>query len=284
MADLRVALHHRELFRRQSAGLEQDGIGDAELAHVVHRCGHQQGLGEGVSQAQAAGDQGRIVQHALDVGAGLGIAELGRTRQPGDGLALAVEDVGGRPAHLGGEGLGAVLVGEVGLAQLEHVAHARFKLARIDRLGEEVARAAVECRVAHVALVAGGDHQDGQVVAVAAGADAADEFQPVHLGHHVVDDDEVGRIGEAPLERGGGALEVVGTRILHAVDELADQEQVELRVVDHCDLHRTVEWEFHPMSIGGLGPRTEELLRGRHRIRASSVQSGRAMRPSVLNW
>lgn len=93
-----------------------------------------------------------------------------------------------------------MLAGEVSLAQLEHVAHARLELARVDRLGEEVAHAAVERRVTHVAFVAGGHHQDGQVVAVAVRTDAADEFQPVHLRHHVVDDDEIGRIGQAPLQ------------------------------------------------------------------------------------
>lgn len=170
-----------------------------------------------------------------------------------------------------------MFAGQTGFAQLEHVAQPRLELAPVDRFGEKVACAAVERVVAHVALVAGGDHQDGQIVAVAVRADAADELQAVHLGHHVIDDDEVGLIGQAPLERRGGALEGVGPGIGSAVDELADQGQVEQRVIDDRDLHRTVEWEIHPLSIGIPVMSAEELLRGRSHVRARClIRAGRS--------
>jgi len=266
----------------------------------VHRRGHHQGVDEVARLAELARDERRVVRHALDVGAGLGVAEFCGARQPGDGLALAVNDFGGSLAHLVGEHLRTEAAGEVRFAQLQHVAHADLELAPVDRLGQEVAGAAVECFVADGALVARGDHQDRQVVAVAARTHGADEGQAVHARHHVVDDDEVGLVVQAPGERRRRLLEGGGAGSAEPVDELAHQGQVERRVVDDGHLQRAVGWAVHGRSIGRARRCAEELLRsgaaagGRDRIRLmpgraraggpERAQAGRLSLPSVLNW
>ena len=235
-----MLLHHREFFRREPSRLEQDVVRDAQLADVVHRCGHHQRIDEVARVAELARDERRVLRHALDVGAGLGITKLRCTRQAGDRLAFAVEDRRGGLAHFVGEDFRALAAGQMRFAQLEHVAHARLELAPVDRLGQEVAGAAIQRLVADIALMARGHHQDREVVAVPARAQRADEGQAVHARHHVIDDDEIGLVVQAPGERGRGLVEGLGAGVVQPVDELAHQHQVELRVVDHGDLQRMV--------------------------------------------
>ena len=91
-AKQRMCFHHRPFFRRQLAWLEQDGIGNANLADVmqgrragehvdvvaVERCGKSRVAGEPRRQ------QMHVALRALDVVAGLVVARLGKMRQRAD--------------------------------------------------------------------------------------------------------------------------------------------------------------------------------------------------------
>ena len=115
-AHLRMAVHHGALRRREGAGLLQHGVGDADLAHVMHgrRLAEHGRPGDGLagSQRQALGQEA----HAHDVRAGVRVAELGRQGQAEQGfvvrlrhlqqrlIALAVQhaQVAHHALHLGG--------------------------------------------------------------------------------------------------------------------------------------------------------------------------------------
>ena len=103
MADVGVLAHHRPLLRRQLAGLEQDVVRRADLADVVHRRGLQQQFLFLRRHSHARGDQVRVVGHAQDMGAGFWIPVFGRTGQPEDRVALALDDLAGRLAHFLGQ-------------------------------------------------------------------------------------------------------------------------------------------------------------------------------------
>ena len=183
--------------------------------------------------------------HALDVRSRLRVAELGCARQPGDGLSFAVHDRRRRLAHFGGEYLGTLLSGEMGLAQFEHVAHPGAELMAVDRFRQEVVCAQIQRLVTHFALVAGSDHEDRQAVPVAVSPYPAQKLQPIHLRHHVVEDDQVWLIALAPRKRIARRFERERASPPEPVDERTHQGEVEWRVVEHDDLHRSFGQSFH---------------------------------------
>ena len=87
--DRRVRLHRPELFRRQRARFQQDLVGNADLADIVHRCGVQNQFLLRLQKAKLPSNQAGIVGHALDMRARLRIAELGRTRHAEQQFLLA---------------------------------------------------------------------------------------------------------------------------------------------------------------------------------------------------
>lgn len=72
----RVTLHLRALLVRERARLEEDRIGHAELAHVVHGRREEQAARDIAPHAHLRRDGLCVEAHALDVAAGLAIAEL----------------------------------------------------------------------------------------------------------------------------------------------------------------------------------------------------------------
>ena len=232
VAEHRVLLHHRELVGVEPPGLEQDAVRDADLADVVHRRGLQQQLLLVCRQAQVGRDQLGVMRHAQDVGAGFGVAEFGRLAQAQHGVALARQDFRRGLAHFVGQPFGAVGECVARRAERQHVLRACQELHFVHWLGQEVVGANVQRPVAHLLLVVGGDHQDRHMLAARQDAQALDEFQAVDVRHHVVDDDQVRRVGGGP----GQPFQRVGKAVRLAVVELLDQctkqDQVDVRIVD----------------------------------------------------
>ena len=85
---LGVRLDDRALLSRQRARLEQDRVGNRDLADVVQRRGVAELLAEVLIHADLFGQQRREATDALDVSAGVLVAELDRHRQSPDGLGL----------------------------------------------------------------------------------------------------------------------------------------------------------------------------------------------------
>ena len=139
LAEEGVLLHLRELGIFQAAGLEQDVVAHAHLAHVVQRCGEVQQLdGLLIHQVAEAGmalefnSQGfHVVLRALDVAAGLGVAVLGECGQTFDHHRLG-------QLHLARFHLHQLLQVVPVALELQVVAHAGPHQIGVDRLGDVI--------------------------------------------------------------------------------------------------------------------------------------------------
>ncbi|MCY1428501.1 hypothetical protein D9M71_443880 [compost metagenome] len=180
--------HHIPLRLIQLARLAQDGIGDANLANVVHRRGVQQIFGLVLAETGGQRQQPRVVAHADDVQAGLVVLVLGGHSQALDDLQAAFTQV-------------------VDTHQRQVGAHARLDDQRADRLGDVVHRADLEALglVVDIGQCGDEDHRDG------AGRRLALEH-PAHLvaghaRHHHVEQDQVGPLAAGQLD---GLVAVAG--------------------------------------------------------------------------
>ena len=92
----------------------------------------------------------------------------------------------------------ALLAAPVGRRAAEDALHARHELARVERLRQVVVGADLEPDDLVDVLVAGGQHQDRHVGAL---AHAAADLQPVHVGQVEVEDDQRRRLGRDRVQR-----------------------------------------------------------------------------------
>ena len=102
VALLGVGLDDRALLGGERAGLQQDRVGDRDLADVVQRRGVAHQLAELAVEADLLGEQRREAPDALDVRAGVLVAELDRHREAPHGLRLRDLELGERAVQLAG--------------------------------------------------------------------------------------------------------------------------------------------------------------------------------------
>ena len=128
---LGVALHQRPLLGRERGGLQQDRVGDRELADVVEERGVAEQVELRLGEAELAADRERELLHAARVAGRVRVARVDRRgeRLHRRGRALLEQPVRllerdvlrldrlGRLAELL---RGALLVGQVGLLRLAH--------------------------------------------------------------------------------------------------------------------------------------------------------------------
>jgi hypothetical protein len=74
------------------------------------------------------------------------------------------------------------------------------ELVAIDGLGQEIVGTGGQALVADFLFMGGGDHQDRYHVRRVKLAYRVDELDAVQIGHHVIDNDQVGLVGAAPFE------------------------------------------------------------------------------------
>ena len=132
-----------------------------------------------------------------------------------------------------------LLDGPAGAAQQR--SQPRAELLQRERLDEVVVGAGVEAFDAVGDGVARGQHQHRR--AVAGGAQAPADLEPVGLGHQDVEDDRVRRrVGERVerLRPVGGELHAVAVHPQRAIQRVADRGFV----VHHEDAHRRILWEL----------------------------------------
>ena len=175
--------------------------------------------------------------HALNVGAGFRVAELGRACEAGDRFALSAVDFLGRPQDLRGERMGAVAGSQVGPSQGQHVAHPGLEFMTIDRLVQKIGRSALQGVVAGLLFVVCGDHQDREIVCEAVGPEAADELDAVDLRHHVIDDEKIRIVAEAPLQAFARIAETDCRAVVDLVHQRLHQREVQRGVIDNHYLH-----------------------------------------------
>ena len=109
MALLGVGLDDRALLGRERTGLEQDRVGDRDLADVVQGRSVLEALAELGVHADVLGQQHREATDALDVRAGVLVAELDRHRQALDGLGLGDLELGECSFEVGGAAVDLIL-------------------------------------------------------------------------------------------------------------------------------------------------------------------------------
>ena len=92
--------------------------------------------------------------------------------------------------------------------EAQQVPHPHAQLGAIHGLGEKVLGAGAQPEHPGVAIVQGGDHDDGNVLGGEVALDLARHLVAVHARHHDVEQDQVGRLlrhhGERFLAAGGG--------------------------------------------------------------------------------
>ena len=237
VADGGVLAHDGHLPVVEPAGLEQDVVGRADLADVVHRRGAVQHVEHRLGQTELARDQPRVQRHAHQMQAGLGIAVFGRARQPQDGVVLALGDDAGGALDLLGQRRGPLGQRLLAAPQRKHVLGPCQELGPVDRLGQEVAGPARQRVVAHLGLVAGGDHQDRHVGLARMQAQLLDEGQAVDHRHHVVEQQQVEVVGQAPLQRRHRVGEIDAGHRRELACQRLQQRDVDPVVIDDDDLH-----------------------------------------------
>jgi hypothetical protein len=159
---------------------------------------------------QLLGQAAHVALGAQDVVAGLVVARLGHRGHGQDGDVLHGRELARALVHLLLEK--AVLVAqEIGHAlELQLGLHARQHHRRADRLGDVVHPADLEAGRLRFDIGLGRQEQHRDVGGARVLLEAAADLVAVHLGHHHVEQDDVGRrIGLGDLQR---ALALAGHR------------------------------------------------------------------------
>ena len=196
-----VGLHDLELGGGELAGLEEDAVGNADLADVVQwrRLVHQFDVavgefgGEAWVVLQVSGEGAQIHLGTPDVVAGFVVAGLRQGGHGDDGGVLDQAELPGAPYHLVFQ-VGVAVTQEVaGGLQGEVVADARQHQGRADGLGDVVHRAGVKAQLLIHFLVADGqeDHRDAGGEGVV--HQLATHLEAVPVGHADVEQDEIGQ-------------------------------------------------------------------------------------------
>ena len=246
MAHLGVRLHHFALLGGEVARLQQDPVGDPDLADVVHRARDPDQLGPLAVEAGEAREQGAVEAHPDDVLAGLLVAELRGPREPADRLLAQAAKLGvgalelrdrlaecRRPRQHGLlEHLAVVAVLDLERAAAKRVADVDDQLVRLERLQYVAVGAELDRDVGVAAVVHAGDHHDGGLRVVR--EHLAGEVDPGLAGHvHVAEHESDPGLLEHPAPGGSrlgrDALVAVGAQ--QAGEEGADL----LLVVDDQD-------------------------------------------------
>jgi len=237
-----VGFHDLELFGGEAPRLEQDAVRDTHLADVVQRRRLEQQLGIGSGQecgeagmrAQLQRQRLHIVLGAQDVVARFGIAGLGQRGQGQDGDILDRRHLARAALHLQFQKL--VLVAQEISRRLE--GQLRLDPRQQDRgtdgLGDVVDCADLEPD-AFVFLVGPGGHENHRNVGrPPVRLEALAHLVAIHLGHHDVEQDQVGR-----LRTGRDAQRLLAAdshlHMVGVLEQCADQRQIVRGVVHHQD-------------------------------------------------
>ena len=160
----------------QSAGLQQNLVGDADLADVVEIAAAKQCGELFFAQVQCRAECRGVRGEALAVSIGVGIARFDDEREAHD------------------DRLGRVEVVRVALQTHERT-RARLQLVRIHRLGQEIVGAGVDALNLVLALVQRGDEHDRRQPCRGVALDSLADVVPAELRHQHIHQHEIGMRG-----------------------------------------------------------------------------------------
>ena len=136
--------------------------------------------------------QRRHLADALGVLPGVVVAELRRARQPLDDLDLRRLELARALAHLGFEHLVLTLDLQIEEPRLEQRADPQQHFVGVERLVDEVLRAARQRLAPRLRRHVAGQHQDRQVAGLGDLVELVHHLQAVHVRHVQVEQDQVG--------------------------------------------------------------------------------------------
>ncbi len=215
-AERGVGLHDLELLGGELARLEEDAVGNADLADVVQRRGFVEQVDHALVEhrlkarmARQPLGQGLDVElRAPDVVAGFVVPRFRERGHGHDGHVLDGLHFQRPQGHLALE-VGALVAQEIrrGL-QREVGVHPRQQDGRTDRLGDVVHRAHRQAAPLVLRRAARGQEDDGNVARGGMRLELPADLVAVQAGHHDVKQDQVGRrVGLGDAQR---LLAVVG--------------------------------------------------------------------------
>ena len=228
--------HDVDFLGRQRTFLQQHGVGNADLADVVHRGGDFEHVNRLGAKAEVLADQRRITRHPHQVIARGLVAELARLGELGERLELALVNLGDRLVDLVLQH--ARLVGQHDLVppQLEQIGAAGARLVVVERLDQEIGGARLERVVADLAVVDDGDHDDRHVYAMGQGAQLLHELDPVEFGQLVIGKDDVDAVVARELQCARRRVEELEVQLaVDLPDDLGEQQSAGEKIVDDQD-------------------------------------------------
>ena len=176
-----MGLHHLELFRRELARFLQDGVGNADLAQVVHGRGQADVLDLFGRPAEDFGEQLAVQSGALDVRAGLFVAIARGAEQAEDGFFVGAADGLHLLADLGLEGGRILPPLDDQIAPLHGLLRLKDQFAGLDRL-EQIAVGPQGHRLdGRGGFFQGGQHEDFRIGPAL--LDLRKDFQARTVGH-----------------------------------------------------------------------------------------------------
>jgi len=217
-ADRRVRLDRLELVRGQPAGLEQDGVGDPDLADVVQRRGALDQLRPGHREAQGARQQAGGAPDAPRVLLGVVVAVLGRQCQ-------AVQ----HPQARRFEVMGAPLLK---LLHPQEVGHAQRQLDPVHRLGDEVAGPGRQDAALDLLGAVRDEREDGHA---ADRGRPLEHLEPVHLAQVKVQQQQGGTALAAQSRDRGRVRGDLDVRVARVLETSPQEREIRLLAVDGQD-------------------------------------------------
>ena len=232
VADTRVVVHHLALILRQRTGLGEDGIGNADLADIVHRRRQAQLLDPLGVQPHGRGNQRRRLADAQDMVAGLVVLVAGGPRQAANHRLEAGTQLLGTLLHALLQLITLLLQGLTGQAQAQVVAHAQQQLRQVQGLADVVVGAQLQAAAALVDAIEGGDDDHRRAAAVAAGQ-LLQDLEAIRRRHVQVQQQQVPGIGLQPGQAFGGVAEGLDLTQAKGLEAGLQQAQVGAHIVDH---------------------------------------------------
>ncbi len=234
-ADRCVRLDLLELLDRELPQLQEDGVGDADLADVVQRGRAPDEQDLPVAQPEMPRQEGRHLPDALGVLPRLVVAELRRAGEPLDDLVLRRLEVARALPHLRLEDLVLALHLEVQEARLEQRADPQHHLVGVERLGDEVFRPAQERLLPRLRRQVARHHQHREEGALGNLAQAVEHLEAVHVRHVEVEQDQVGARVDVELHHLARVARALDPPEPLALEQAPQHEHVRRLVVDDQD-------------------------------------------------
>ena len=269
-AHARVRLHQVELFVGQVRVLQQDLVGDPDLADVVQRCGAAKDFDLGGAEPDRGGEQSGGAPDALSVLLRVVVAVLCRQRQALQQLEPGLFQVGGALADSLLEVLVAVEQLQLQAPRLEQVGDPQAHLDRLERLAQEVVGAGGQRALARRSGGVGRQDEDRDARRPRGdGPQDLHQLEAVRRRHLQVEQDQVGRRGLAEVVDRRGVDRDSHVLVAPLRKHPLQQDHVRLLVVDYEDAcpglvacHQTASTAWSSSSTSRTAPRTASSSSG----------------------